>query len=209
MLKAHRKTIPGRPRDPSLAARRHDEILGAAAKLFAERGYAATDLQIVADALGVGKGTLYRYFPSKEQLFLAAVDRGMRKMRECVDAARTAVSDPLDQIVEAMAAYLGFFDEHPELAELLIQERAVFRDRKKPTYFEHREANVGRWRDLFAGLIADGRVRKMSVEQITNVFSNLGYGTMFTNFFAGRAEVASGSGPGDCGGGLSRHPHRW
>jgi len=107
-------------------------------------------------------------------------------MRECVDAARTTVSDPLDQIVEAMAAYLGFFDEHPELAELLIQERAVFRDRKKPTYFEHREANIGRWRDLFAGLIADGRVRNMSVEQITNVFSNLGYGTMFTNFFAGR-----------------------
>jgi len=186
MLKAHRKTIPGRPRDPSLATRRRDEILGAAAKLFAERGYAATDLQIVADALGVGKGTLYRYFPSKEQLFLAAVDRGMRKMRECVDAARTAVSDPLDQIVEAMDAYLGFFDEHPELAELLIQERAVFRDRKKPTYFEHREANVGRWRDLYAGLIADGRVRNMSVEQITSVFSNLGYGTMFTNFFAGR-----------------------
>ena len=62
----------------------------------------------------------------------------------------------------------------------------MFRDRKKPTYFEHREANIVRWRDLFAGLIADGRVREMSVEQITNAFSNLGYGTMFTNFFAGR-----------------------
>jgi len=186
MLKARPQTIRGRPRDPALVERRRDEILGAAAKLFAERGYAATGLQIVADALGVGKGTLYRYFPSKERLFLAAVDRGMRRLRECVDAARATVGDPLEQIVEGMSAYLGFFDQHPELAELLIQERAVFRDRKKPTYFEHREANVGRWRDLFAGLIADGRVRDMSVDQITNVFSNLGYGTMFTNFFAGR-----------------------
>lgn len=186
MIKTHTLTARGRPRDPALVERRRDEILDGAAKLFAARGYAATDLQIVADALGVGKGTLYRYFPSKERLFLAAVDRGMRKLRECVDVALTAVSDPLEQIVEAMTAYLGFFDDHPELAELLIQERAVFRDRKKPTYFEHREANVGRWRDLFAGLIADGRVREMSVEQITNVFSNLGYGTMFTNFFAGR-----------------------
>ena len=186
MLKTKAKSARGRLKDASLAARRRDESLDGAAKLFAARGYAATDLQVVADALEVGKGTLYRYFPSKRQLFLAAVDRGMRRMRECVEAARTAVNDPLDQIVEAMTAYLGFFDEHPELAELLIQERAVFRDRKKPTYFEHREANVGRWRDLFAGLIADGRVREMSVEQITNVFSNLGYGTMFTNFFAGR-----------------------
>lgn len=186
MLKAHPQTIRGRPRDPALAERRRDEILDAAAKLFADRGYAATDLQAVADALGVGKGTLYRYFPSKERLFLAAVDRGMRRLRESVDAARATVGDPLEQIVEAMNAYLGFFDRHPELAELLIQERAVFRDRKKPTYFEHREANVGRWRDLFAGLMADGRIRDMSVEQIINVFSNLGYGTMFTNFFAGR-----------------------
>lgn len=186
MLKAHPQTIRGRPRDPALVERRRDEILDAAAKLFADRGYAATDLQAVADALGVGKGTLYRYFPSKERLFLAAVDRGMRRLRESVDAARATVGDPLEQIVEAMNAYLGFFDQHPELAELLIQERAVFRDRKKPTYFEHREANVGRWRDMFAGLMADGRVRDMPIEQIINVFSNLGYGTMFTNFFAGR-----------------------
>ncbi|MBI4717097.1 MAG: TetR/AcrR family transcriptional regulator [Planctomycetes bacterium] len=184
--KEKRPAARGRPRDPSLAARRRHEILDAAAKLFAQRGFAATDLQVVADELSVGKGTLYRYFPSKGRLFLAAVDRGMRRLRECVDAACETVGDPLEQIVAAMGAYLGFFDAHPEFAELLIQERAVFRDRKKPTYFEHREANIGRWRSLFAGLIAEGRIRDVPPEQITNVLSNAGYGTMFTNFFTGR-----------------------
>lgn len=178
----------GRPTNPELAVRRRDEILGAAAGIFAQRGYAGTDIQIVADAVGVGKGTIYRHFPSKERLFLATADLGMRRIREAVDTAIAAVADPLDRIATAITTYLGFFDEHPEFAELLIQERAVFKDRKKSTYFEHREANIGRWRRLYLDLIADGRVRSMPVDRITNAISNLAYGTMFTNFLAGRTK---------------------
>ncbi len=178
----------GRPTNPDLIVRRHDEILSAAAALFAERGYAGTDIQVVADVIGVGKGTIYRYFPSKEQLFLTAAELGMRRIREAVDAAIAHVVDPLDRIATAITAYLGFFDQHPEFAELLIQERAVFKDRKKSTYFEHREANIGRWRRLYSDLMADGRVRTMPVDRITNAISNLAYGTMFTNFLAGRTK---------------------
>jgi AcrR family transcriptional regulator len=176
----------GRPADPERAARRRNQILDAAAAIFAEHGYAGTDLQVVADAVGVGKGTIYRYFSNKRQLFLAAADRGMRRIRETVDDAIAEVADPLDRIATALAAYLGFFDEHPEFAELLILERAVFKDRKKPTYFVHREANMERWRQLYLDLIAEKRIRPMPVDRITNVISNLAYGTMFTNYFTGR-----------------------
>jgi hypothetical protein len=72
--------------------------------------------------------------------------------------------------------------------ELLIQERAQFKDRKRPTYFEHREVNVVRWRKLYARLITDGRVRDLPVERISDVVGNLIYGTMFTNYFIGQAK---------------------
>src|SRR5262245_57690137 len=175
----------GRPIDQQLWTQRREEILGAAAALFAEHGYAETDTQLLADSLGVGKGTLYRYFPSKRALFLAVADAVMHKMSERVDAAVAPVADPLASIVEGSKACLAFFAEHPEFVELLIQERAQFKDRKKPTYFEHRERRIGRWRDMFRRLIAAGRVRPIPVERITEVFSNLVYGTMFTNYFAG------------------------
>jgi AcrR family transcriptional regulator len=136
---------PGRPVDPGLRDRRCEEILDAAARLFAEHGFSRTDTQILADELGVGKGTLYRYFPSKRALFLAAVDRVMRQARARVDARIGDISDPLDRIAEAVRTFLGFCDEHPYFVELLIQERAHFKDRKKPTYFEHRETYVERW----------------------------------------------------------------
>jgi AcrR family transcriptional regulator len=175
----------GRPIDQELWAQRRQEILEAAASLFAEHGYAETDTQLLADSLGVGKGTLYRYFPSKSELFLAVADAVMRKMGERVDAAVAPVADPLASIAEGIKAYLAFFAEHPEFVELLIQERAQFKDRKKPTYFEHRERRIGRWREVFRRLIAAGRVRPIAVERITEVISNLVYGTMFTNYFAG------------------------
>ena len=178
------KKVPSRQVEPAACARR-DEILDAATALFAERGYAGTDTQSLADVLQVGKGTIYRYFPSKRELFLATVDRVMRRLRAEVDASTVGVEDPLDRIAQAVRTYLAFFAEHPEFVELLIQERAYFKDRKKPTYFEHREQNVQRWRELFRSLIAEGRVRDVPVERITDVLTNSVYGTMFTNYFTG------------------------
>jgi len=177
---------PGRPADPELWQRRREEILDAAATLFARHGYSQTDTQILADTLQVGKGTLYRYFPSKRELFLASVDRVMRRLRACIDARIAGVTEPLEQIALAVGAYLAFFAEHPDFVELLIQERAQFKDRKEPTYFEHRDLNVQRWRDMYRGLIAAGRIRDIPVERITDVFGDALYGTVIANYFAGQ-----------------------
>jgi AcrR family transcriptional regulator len=168
------------------ACGRREEILEAATKLFAEYGFSDTVTQVLVERLQIGKGTLYRYFPSKRELFLAAVDRVMRRLRERVDLVIAGIEDPLDRVAHAIRAYLAFFAEHPEYVELLVQERAQFKDRKKPTYFEHQDNNVVRWRTLFGSLIAAGRVREMPVERITDIINNLLYGTMFTNYFSGR-----------------------
>jgi AcrR family transcriptional regulator len=140
---------------------------------------------LLADELQVGKGTLYRYFQSKEELFLAAVDSILREMYARIDAGRASVSDPLEQSRQVILAYLTFFAENPEFVELLIQERALFRDRGQPT-FQCRQDSLERWRNVYRGLMADGRVREMPPERITSVISDLVYGTMFTNYFANR-----------------------
>lgn len=165
---------------------RREQILEAATRLFAKYGYAETDTQRLADDLHVGKGTLYRYFASKRELFLAAADRGMRQLCQYIDERIAEIQDPLEKIARAVQAYLEFFANHPELAELLIHERALFKDRTKATYFEHREANRERWRALYRAYIAQGHIREMPVERILDVVGDLLYGTMFTNYFSGR-----------------------
>src|SRR5438874_10202705 len=118
----------GRPKVEGLTELRREKILAAATRIFARLGYPGTDLQVVADRLGIGKGTVYRYFPSKEALFLAATDRGMRLLRDCTNAEAALVRDPLEKIVRATHAYLRFFDRRPEIVELFIHQRAEFRD---------------------------------------------------------------------------------
>jgi AcrR family transcriptional regulator len=176
----------GRPPNEELRSQRREDILEAASKLFAERGFAGADTQELADRLGIAKGTIYRYFPSKEELFLAAADHSMEKLREAVDAGAAEHTEPFAQMRGALEAYLQFFETQPQVVELLIQERAHFKDRATPTYFQHRERNMGRWRDLIASLIAAGRVREMPVEKIVTVVNDLVYGAMFTNYFTGR-----------------------
>jgi AcrR family transcriptional regulator len=183
---SERATRRGPRKDPERAERRREEILDAAAVVFARDGYQDADLQEVADALKLAKGTLYLYFASKEELFLAAVDRGMRLLHKFVLGAYAGVADPLDRLTTAIRAYLEFFKVHREHAELLIQERATFRDRKAATYFEHKRTNAGEWQETFADLIRDGRVRDVPVDRIMDVVSDLVYGTMFTNHFSGR-----------------------
>jgi AcrR family transcriptional regulator len=180
---------PRRPAGEALCASRSEQILEAAAGLFARHGYDQTDTQLLAETLGVGKGTLYRYFPSKRDLFLAAADRVMRRLHQRIEDSIRGVDDPLDQVAEAIRAYLTFFAEHPDFVELLMQERALFKDRQEPTYFQHRAAHIERWRALYRGLIARGRIRDMPVERITDVLGSLVYGTMFTNYFTGRRKA--------------------
>jgi len=69
------------------------ELVAAALRLFAERGFAATRLEDVAASAGVSKGTVYLYFESKERLFEAVV--------------HGAVTPKLDQAGQLVASFEG------------------------------------------------------------------------------------------------------
>jgi AcrR family transcriptional regulator len=180
------QTVKGderRPVDLERRAQREEQILEAAMQLFAEHGYSDTDTQLLADKLQVGKGTIYRYFRSKRELFLAAADRVMRLLHQRITSSIEGIDEPFERIGVAIRAFLSFFADHPEYVELLMQERAQFKDRKKPTYFVHRENNIKRWKALYRSLIEAGRIRDMPVDRITDVIGHLLYGTIFTNYF--------------------------
>jgi multidrug efflux pump subunit AcrA (membrane-fusion protein)/DNA-binding transcriptional regulator YbjK len=177
----------GRPKDPDLESRRRDEILAAAAKVFARDGFAETDVQDIADAVGVSKGTVYRYFETKDGLFLAAVDRGLRELCATCDAIfEDAALSPLAMVRKAVTNYLTFFHRRPEMAELFIQERAAFRDRRKPLYFMTTDEQSHRDREFVSALIAAGSFRQVDAQRVLDVFADLLFGTILSNHLAGR-----------------------
>ena len=177
-----------KPKDREVGGRR-EAILVAATSLFSECGFNDADTQALAERLGVGKGTLYRCFASKRELFLAAVDRAVRQLHERLQRSTEGVEDPLERVTNGVRAYLEFFAEHPEFVELIMQERALFKDRKRPTFFEYRDRQAHIWRTLYSQLIEAGRVRPMPVDRIRDVMGQVLYGTVFTNYFAGQAKT--------------------
>lgn len=76
------KAIPETPIRQRRKEARPAEIMAAALDIFVERGFAATKLDDVAARAGVSKGTLYLYFPSKEELFKAVIQQGILPVLE-------------------------------------------------------------------------------------------------------------------------------
>ena len=173
--------------DSESCAARREEILDEATRLFARLGYADTDTQALVDNLGVGKGTLYRYFPSKRELFLAAVDRVMRRM--CAGSTSRFGSGRSSGADVAGDPRLSFlFRRATRLRRTAHSRTHLFKDRKKPTYFEHRETNKTYWHELYQKCIVEGRMRDVPVERISDAISNLVYGKMLTNYFIGQSK---------------------
>lgn len=164
-----------------------ESIIRAATEMFAKYGYDDCDMECVAAKLKIAKGTLYLYFPGKQELFFACVDRAMQELHSVIKAAREASTDPLIQISRAIRTYVEFFAEHPQYVELMVLERAIFRDRKQATYFSYRDRSREYWREIYGNLIATGRIHtELSIETLLDMVGNLLYGTMFTNHFNGR-----------------------
>lgn len=87
----------GQRRERKDARRNLERVLQAAHELFAERGAEVT-MEEVARRAGVGVGTVYRRFPSKEHLFAAVSHAACADMQHCMHQAVAVEHDPLGKL---------------------------------------------------------------------------------------------------------------
>jgi AcrR family transcriptional regulator len=123
----------GRPPTPGL----REVILRAAAAVFTRRDYHEAQMDEVVEASGVGKGTLYRYFPSKRDLYLAVMFDGIEALRaELEDVVRTddAPARKVERIVHRTLTY--FWNQH--LFFSLIHRNEHKADGEARQWFRHR-----------------------------------------------------------------------
>jgi AcrR family transcriptional regulator len=107
-----------------LKAKRQKQILTASMKVFSRYGYQDTDVEKIADLAGLGKGTVYRYFKSKENLFLSTLEWGLNSLKENIFSSIAKVDDYMDKLKLALATHFKFFEKHRDFFRLLVQERA-------------------------------------------------------------------------------------
>lgn len=134
--------VPARSERRDAAANRA-LILETAERLFAERGVAEVNMADIAEAAGVGKGTLYRRFANKAELCLALLDSQMQEFQEAnLKSMRQMTAhgySKLEQLDHFLDALVHFTEAHiPLLCE--VQQQGLLGGspaQQKPHYWQH------------------------------------------------------------------------
>jgi AcrR family transcriptional regulator len=153
--------------DPSDRIERRDAaanralIVETAESLFAEHGVANVNMADIAQAAGVGKGTLYRRFANKAELALALMDTQMREFQEAMLGRMRQQNEQgmskLEQLDQFLDALVYFVDRHSPLL-CVVQSEGLLdgvgeQERQRPHFWQHMTI-----RGLLQGAIQDGEL---------------------------------------------------
>ncbi len=109
-----------------LAEKRKEQILGAAFRIFAEKGYHATAIADIAAELGIGHGTFYRYFNNKLDIFTNVVDRVIADIGKVIIVEAPEVTNTLkeyrSQIRRIGQRLFDLFTKDTSMSKLLFDE---------------------------------------------------------------------------------------
>jgi AcrR family transcriptional regulator len=139
-----------RPRKSS-AARRAD-VLAAARRLFAERGFHATSTRDLAEAADINDALLYRYFPGKDAILAALVDEAVAAFRS-LPPARPAPGLPVADLLEFIGqAFVATVTAQLDLLTILISEHhALADDHRFVEFIDHAAVGLGQLLDNGGG----------------------------------------------------------
>lgn len=112
------EATPRRRLDP---ARRREQLLDAAVQLAAGRDLALLSVQEIAAHAGVSEGLLYHYFPTKDALLAAAVQRAADALTAALDGA--AQGTPMASLTAGLAAFLDHVQADPTGWHAVLQAR--------------------------------------------------------------------------------------
>ena len=109
-------------KDDVVSAFRRDQILAAAHGVFASRGFKEATVGDIADAAGIAKGTLYLYFKSKDEIYWAALHRGLDELHALTRTALARAASPRDKLHAFIDTKVRFFDADREFFSIYFAE---------------------------------------------------------------------------------------
>jgi len=101
-----------------LPDKRQEEILYAAAEIFAENGYWRANINSICDKAGISNGALYRYFKNKETLYIYVFNHAVKLMQAVYDQSGNSEGSVFDQIRQMLVNTVKYHQDYPAYFEL-------------------------------------------------------------------------------------------
>jgi AcrR family transcriptional regulator len=139
---------------------KRSRLVEAACAVFAEKGYAATRVADIAERAAVGKGTVYEYFSSKEELLFAVFESINAKISLRMDAALAAGGSTEEQLHNLLRLGAEVISEQVDLQPVILDFWAASRGKEfEEAYRRAVVASYTFFRNLIADFIRDGQKR--------------------------------------------------
>ena len=135
-------------KDQDLIGRRHSQICDAALKLFSRKGFHQTTVREVAEACGLGIGTLYSYIKTKEDILHLVYRRILETFEARMLQATHGIQDPRLQLKVALEETLKTYDECQDAVVLIYQESHALGRQGLQGLFEVDRTYVGILREI-------------------------------------------------------------
>lgn len=138
-----------------------NKILDAAIQVFASKGYHNTRVDEIVEASDTSKGAVYFHFPSKQDIFMAVIDKFSKMLEKRLDEAITPEMDGVERVDVALKTCLETFEQYRSLAKVFLVQAAGL-----GLAFEDKQVEI---HDIFSGVIKkhlDGAVTEGEIDPI-------------------------------------------
>src|SRR4030042_7073409 len=103
-----------------------EEILAAAGKVFASKGFFPTTMNDIAREAEFGTGTLYKYFKSKEELYFTLIDEKVEEINRLVKSELSQKTSAGERIKKVLGLQFEFFERNRDFFKIYTSERSRF-----------------------------------------------------------------------------------
>jgi AcrR family transcriptional regulator len=141
--------------------RRRHEIVDESARVIAERGYHATSTTELCEANGIGKGALYYYIGSKEELLAAIHDRVMDEVMLGADRVDRADGPPPERLAMLGEELLDVIFRFPDHVWVFLHDFPALTGKNAETFRQRRRAYERRVEQVFRDGVESGDFRPM------------------------------------------------
>lgn len=135
---------------------RKTEILEAAEKVFAHKGYHDASVAEIAEAADYAAGSIYLYFKGKQELFFTMLERKFQELRLLVETEASKGGAPIERLRGVVAGVLGFFEKNREFMKLYISYSSDFEWNIRDELGQGVFAVYLRYVEVVIGLVEEG-----------------------------------------------------
>ncbi len=147
-------------------------ITEAAIQVFSRKGYHHSKMEEIAMEAGIGKGTIYEYFPSKLQLLQDIMEQSYRLYDHTLDL--TLAGGTLEDKLEAMIrGHLQFCQDNKDLTRILFLDTDVIDEELRQWAWQKKVQKEQYLQEMFAEAIRRGEIKPMDDRLLTIVIGGI------------------------------------